>query len=128
LQDVTTWLTASVGVPAQFADAIADLTGTSPRVIVVDRTGTTEWPFFRAPARLLLPDESEQCIGVGVVVVRPDGRSAHLRVAGCYQWPQERDAMIRALETMVQAYADQWFPDHALWSGAAEQLLRGEIE
>jgi hypothetical protein len=28
----------------------------------------------------------------------------------------------------VQAYADQWIPDRAVWEGSAEQLLDGEVE
>jgi hypothetical protein len=128
LEVVTTWLTPSIGVPAQFADAIAALTGVAPDVMVVDRPGSVAVSFFRAPALLRLPGENAHRVGVGALVVRPSGRSAHLRVMGCYQWPQDQAAVVRALESLVQAYADQWIPDRAVWEGSAEQLLDGEVE
>lgn len=118
-------LTAQMGLPAR----LAAIVGSGPRLRFIDHLGeqAEEVTFFRAAARLALPQLPGRVV-VAAVVLRPGGRSAHLVVAGPFDWPGQRDAVIAALERLLQRFIDQWFPCDALWSAPAEVLLAGEVE
>ena len=82
--------------------------------------------FFRAPARLALPD-GNVCVGIATLLVRPGGRTTQLALRGPFTWPEQEDEVVRALERLIQAYAGQWMPERGLWDLPAELLLPGEI-
>jgi hypothetical protein len=83
--------------------------------------------FFRAPARLTLPDDDIRSVAVAALVNRPGGRSRQMIVRGPYSWPSDQQGALRALESLIQAHLDQWLPPAQLWSGPAEDLLADEV-
>ncbi|HUG17317.1 MAG TPA: hypothetical protein VMM78_20090 [Thermomicrobiales bacterium] len=64
---------------------------------------------------------------VAALLLRPDGRTTHLHVAGSFAWPNQMAEALAAVESLIQAHADQWFPARALWREPGELLLSGEV-
>lgn len=120
---VDIWLTATLGLPAATVPALSANGATVLFTDVHTGAATTELPFFRAPAQLSLPADTSLRVGVGALILRPGGASTRLITAGPFSWPAERAAAIRALECLIQRYADQWTPAAPLWPAPAETLL-----
>jgi hypothetical protein len=127
---VETWMTAMVGCPVAFRAWLREQTRDAS-VWFVDEdhhTYTTHVDFFRAPARLVLPDPEARVVAVGALILRPDGKTGHLILDGPFTWPGDQHLVLRSIERIVQAHVDQWLPPRPLWSATAEQLLRDEIK
>jgi len=121
-------LTASVGIPASLALALEAIGwGDVPSLTVDGFPPSGEDFFFRAPARLLLPDAQPRQIAVAGLILRPDGQSTHLRVMGSFQWPDDASGCLRALEALIQPYATQWMPRRSLWDAPAETYFPDEV-
>lgn len=123
---VMLWLTATLGLPHLLAQA---LSASPEHVIAVDSGAPPLQPvqLFRANTQLSLPATNQIRVGVAALVLRPCRRTSHLAIGGAYTWPTDRDAVLRALERLIQANAGQWLPPLALWPGPAELLLPGEV-
>ena len=135
------WLTASVGVPERLPAALDALGVPRAALLRVDvdvdavsvaphesglAVALHDATLFRAPARLLLP--SAPCrVAVVARVLRPAGRTTQLVLRGAYRWPEESGPALRALERIIQPWAEQWLPPRALWEHPAEVLLHDEI-
>jgi hypothetical protein len=127
---VTAWLSAMVGVPHLFMNALRALGSLGPHTLT--RLDANDGPvsahtFFRASASLVLPRTGIERVGVGALVLRPDGHSTQLAIGGVFEWPTQHAEALRAVERLIQAYVDQWLPERALWAAPAETLLAGEI-
>lgn len=120
------WLTLTIGLPDLLAAA---LEAAPDRVLRVDEAGSpyVSCRFFRAPARLALPDDRVRQVGVAALIARPDRHTTHLAITGIHIWPAERDDTVRSLERLAQAHAGQWSPKRTLWPAPAEILLRDEV-
>jgi len=117
-------LTANLGLPTLLNDITARLPESAAVVHVDAANGAvSRRDFFRAPAHLVLPEWSPSRVVVAVVVRRPGGKSAELICSRCYDWPEEVNCALKALERFILAYVDQWRPPRALWHGPAEELL-----
>jgi len=120
--NVTLWLAPSVG---DISDIGIALSSNSP-VLQIDRgTGhTRNVNFFGAPARLTLPGSENQNIGIAALVIRPGRKSGLLITRGPFTWPDQKQEVVRELEAIIQAHAEQWQPAVQLWPAAAETLLQ----
>lgn len=128
----TVWLTPTIGAAHLLGAAIERQLAVQPTIVVIDDSSADalqEQRFFRAPATLSLPALSGAAISVGVaaLVIRPDGRTTHLVVSGTFRWPDDSDLAVRALERLIQSFADQWRPARHLWQVPAEWALGDEI-
>ena len=124
--DVTLWLTPSIGTPSAIAAAL----GTKTPVLQVDcgYGATSEVRFFGAPARLQLPGNEQRQIGIAALVTRPGRTSGLLITRGPFAWPDQELEVLRELETIIQAHAEQWQPAAQLWTSAAEELLQDDFQ
>jgi hypothetical protein len=122
-------LTAWVGLPRHLPGALTHVHGAMDApIVVVDADGEpTEVDFFRGRARLVLPDHRSRTVAVAGLILRPGGRTAHLRVLDVRRWPEETDAVLRALEQLIQPHTDQWLPPRPLWDVPAESGLGDEV-
>lgn len=86
-------------------------------------------PFFRAPARLALPEASapDYPAWFAALVLRPGGNTLLLRleaVPGPEVSPAERDAaLLGAAERAIRAHVEQWSCPGPLWDAPAELSL-----
>ncbi|MDI3340194.1 MAG: hypothetical protein QJR03_06640 [Sphaerobacter sp.] len=79
--------------------------------------------FFRATARLHLPDPAAQehrPAWFAALVLRPGGDSLLLRLTPL---PGSDAALLAAAERAIRAYVEQWTCAEALWDGPAEARL-----
>jgi hypothetical protein len=122
-------LTANIGLPKHLPTALKRAEWGDLAVIAIDdpRLEAQTATFFRSSAQLVLPTSHNLKVSVCGLILRPGARSVHLRVSQTFRWPEQRLYTIGAIETLIQAYADQWMPQRALWPAPAEQLLVGEI-
>lgn len=123
-------LTARIGAFNEVATSISNLMNREAvRTVFVDGPVSTSvaQQFFRAPAALVLPDQSVTQVLVAALVLRPGGSSTHLQIEGRFSWAQERDEALAAVERLVRAYPEQWFPTRPLWNGPAEQHFPTEV-
>lgn len=122
-------LTARLGADESLALSLATLGAAAMRPVArIDSSdeSLSEHPFFRSPAALAMPMGRGRAV-VAALVLRPDGHTTHLHVAGYFDLPSETGAAICAVEGLIQTYADQWSPRRELWAGPAEELLPGEV-
>jgi hypothetical protein len=119
--DVDLWFAPSIGTPSSIASALE----TETPVWQVDQgTGSTRIvSFFGAPAELTLPDSEPREVGIAALVTRPGRTSALLITRGPFSWPVQELEVLGALETIIQAHAEQWQPGAQLWTAAAETML-----
>lgn len=122
-------LTATLGLPRLLPAALKRVGWSGLPVVAIDDADrhTDTVLLFRAEARVLLPSDTYVRVVVCALILRPGARSAHLRVAGTFGWPDQRGDVLSAIEQLIQAYHDQWMPSRALWSAPAEALLAGEV-
>jgi hypothetical protein len=127
-QHLTTIVSANVGLPGELPNALAATCNlqASNLVLIEDCGVLQEREFFRAPAKLHLPTQ-RSTVGVAALVVRPGGRSTHLRLAGTFAWPDDERQILDALEAIIQTHADQWIPERSLWDAPAERILGDEV-
>jgi hypothetical protein len=119
--NVTLWLAPSVGA---VSDVETALNSDSPLLQIDSGTGPTRnVNFFGAPARLTLPGSENQNIGIVALVIRPGRKSSLLITRGPFTWPDQEQEVVRELEAIIQAHAEQWQPAVQLWPAAAEALL-----
>lgn len=106
--------------------------GTPWPVHVIDQPAaavTRTVPFFRAPARLALPEASASGYPAwfAALVLRPGGGTLLLRleaVPGPEASPAERDAaLLGAAERVIRAHVEQWSCPGPLWDAPAELSL-----
>lgn len=109
--------------------ALGDANMQVKRLLAIDKPAesASEVCFFRGPARLALPSDEPQTVGVAGLIVRPYGRSVQLIVRGPFEWPAERGAVIRALEALIQAHVEHWTPAVQLWDVPAEVAIPDEV-
>jgi hypothetical protein len=123
--DVTLWLAPSIGTTSAIATAL----NTDKVILQVDSgTGSTrEVRFFGAHAPLSLPGSEQQQVGIAALVTRPGRRSSLLITRGPFRWPSQEQEVLRQLEIIIQAHAEQWQPAAQLWPAGAETLLQDEL-
>jgi hypothetical protein len=122
-------LSATIGLPAELG-RIAASTSTQPAVMLADAgtDGRGDALFFRAPARLRLPDFAVLRLVVAAAILRPGETSVDFVCRGPFRWPEERDAALQFLEDVIRSHIAQWMPPVALWDAPADVLLpAGEI-
>lgn len=121
-------LTTTLGLPDLLPSALQRSGWPNVPIISVDCGDPTQRAdFFRSDALLVLPEPNDTNVAVTALVLRPGGRSAHLRHAGSFVWPSQRHETLSAIETLIQAYADQWMPTRSLWPAPAEVMLEDEV-
>jgi len=106
--------------------------GTPRPVHLIDQpaaAATRIVPFFRAPARLAVPDASapDYPAWFAALVLRPGGDTLLLQldtVPGSEASPTERDAaLVGAAERAIRAHVEQWSCPGPLWDASAERSL-----
>lgn len=121
-------ITATVGLPEHLHDMLRQaIGGNLLSFICIDGVGhATESPFFRSPARLILP-EGERRVIVAAAIARPGGRATQLCISPAMTWPTQRADILGEVEGIIRDYVDQWVPPRALWSAPVEVTLADEV-
>lgn len=123
------WISTSIGLPNELTSALRDGKLPDANITFIDRRDAHSQPvtFFRDQATLSLPAHTTGAVGVAALIVRPGGASRQLIVRGPFDWRTERKTALRAIETIIQAHAEQWMPESRLWVAPAENILLEKV-
>lgn len=119
--NVDAWLVPGLGYP----DRVSSLLTSDAPILFIDRESDVSavCTFFRAPARLVLPNDTCKTVGVAALIRRPGGKSLQIICRGPFAWTVERALALQTMEQLIQAHVDQWRPSARLWDHPAEEVL-----
>ncbi len=126
---VNGWISASIGLPGALGNALREAGLPSDNITIIDRRAGQLQPavFFRDQADLSLPARVTGTVGVAALIVRPGGASQQLIVRGPFQLSTERKAVLKTVEEIIQAHAEQWMPELRLWTAPAEAVFPNDV-